>query len=157
VLVDALNGRGVVSQAAFDFETPTLPVARAIGEAAMRCAIDRADRDEPGFSERAKAFVIQYLTERGTASGEDITDACKAAGIVPADDRAFGPVYSTLRRRSAIAFAGFCARRKGHGTAGGCLWRLHMADALRPAAACDPGIGGVCAAGHIDLARGLVR
>lgn len=112
-----------MNQAALDFETPALPVARALGAAAAQLAADRADREDPGFSARAQAFVLDYLARHGTASGEDITDACKAAGIVPADDRAFGAVYSTLSRRGLIVFAGFCARRKGHCTAGGRLWR----------------------------------
>lgn len=119
-----------MTQAALDFETPALPVARALGEAAAQLAVDRAEREAPGFSARAQAFVLDYLATHGTASGEDITDACKAAGITPPEDRAFGAVYSTLSRRGLIVFAGFCARRKGHGTAGGRLWA--RAQAHRP-------------------------
>ena len=55
--------------------------------------------------------------------GEDITDACKAAGIVPHEDRAFGPVYLALARQGAIVRVGYMARRRGHGApAPG--WRL---------------------------------
>ena len=102
----------------------TLEQARALGEAGMAQAQDHAERDEPGFSQRAQAFVLQYLRSRGACSSEDITDACKQAGIVPDEDRAFGGIYATLRRRKMIEFAGYCERRKGHGTAGGRLWRI---------------------------------
>ncbi len=111
-------------QLAIDFSAPPLPVARAIGDQGMQRAADRAEPDEPGFSKRAQAFVLRYLAEQGSASGEDITDACKAAGIQPAEDRAFGSVYSTLSRRKLIVCVGFCARAKGHGTAGGRVWGL---------------------------------
>lgn len=98
--------------------------ARELGESGMLMAQQRAERQEPGFTERAKAFVLQYLRLHGDCSGEDITDACKAAGITPEEDRAFGPVYSSLSRNKQIEFAGYCDRRKGHGTAGGRIWRL---------------------------------
>lgn len=80
-------------QLQIDFSAPPLPVARAIGDQCMQRAADRAERDEPGFSERAQAFVLRYLAEHGSASGEDITDACKAAGIQPAEVRAFLTAY----------------------------------------------------------------
>ena len=102
----------------------TLEQARALGEAGMAQAQDHAERDEPGFSQRAQAFGLQYLRSRGACSSEDITDACKQAGIVPDEDRAFGGIYATLRRRKRIEFAGYCERRKGHGTAGGRIWRI---------------------------------
>lgn len=111
-------------QLAIDFDTPALPVAQAMGEIGMKRALDHAEADEPGFSERAQAFVLEYLRVHGVSSGELVTDACKLAGIKPAEDRAFGPVYAVLARRKQIEFAGFCARRKAHGTSGGRLWRL---------------------------------
>ena len=101
-----------------------LAIARAEGARCMQLALDLAERDEPGFAERAQRFVVAYLGQHGRASSEDITDACKAAGIVPREDRAFGSVYQVLNRRKQIAFAGYCERRKGHGTAGGRLWEL---------------------------------
>ena len=101
-----------------------LVAARAEGARCMQLALDLAERDEPGFGERAQRFVLAYLLAYGPSSSEDITDACKAAGIVPGEDRAFGSVYQVLNRRKQIAFAGYCERRKGHGTAGGRLWEL---------------------------------
>lgn len=79
------------------------------------------------FLAAAKDFVLRYLEGRTghEAPGEEITDACKSAGIVPArDDRAFGPVYQSLARAGRIKRMGYCLRKKGHGTAGGIIWRL---------------------------------
>ncbi len=111
----------------FDAAPPpayTVAHARAAGEVAGQRAADKAERADDGFRERAQAFVLGYLAQHGASSGELMTDAAKLAGIKPPDDRAFGPVYAVLARRGLIVAAGFCARRKGHGTAGGRVWRL---------------------------------
>jgi hypothetical protein len=113
-----------MNQLTINFDAPPLPVAAALGQAGAQLAADRAERHLPGFTERAQAFVVAYLQQHGPASGEAITDACKGAGIVPPDDRAFGAVYQGLARRGVIEVAGWCLRRKGHGTAGGRVWRL---------------------------------
>jgi len=75
------------------------------------------------FGARARAFIVSHLREHGATSGEDLTDACKRAGIEPHDDRAFGPVFLKLSRDGDIESAGSCERRKGHGTRGGTIWR----------------------------------
>ena len=75
------------------------------------------------FKERAMAFALDWMADKGVVSGEDITDACKAAGIVPHEDRAFGPVYLSLARQGSIVRVGYISRRRGHGApAPG--WRL---------------------------------
>jgi hypothetical protein len=75
------------------------------------------------FMDRAKAFVLRYLIcHLAGASGEDITDAAKAFGIVPHNDKAFGPVYASLSRSGQIAKCGYAKRKKGHGTHGAILW-----------------------------------
>lgn len=114
-----------MTQLAFD-QGPQQPLvaARALGEAAAAASTAAAERMQPGFAELAAAFVLRYLAQHGPSSGEDITDACKAAGIRAKDDRAIGSVYQGLCRRGQIAVAGVCARRKGHGTSGGRVWRL---------------------------------
>lgn len=99
-------------------------IARQMGERGACLARDKAQRVDPAFSERAKAFVLAYLQAHGVSSGELITDAAKLAGIRPPDDRAFGSVYGALSRSKSIVCAGYCSRVKGHGTAGGRLWRL---------------------------------
>jgi hypothetical protein len=88
---------------------------------AMRAIVEYAGQR---FLEQAKKFVLRYLAAHGESSGEDITDACVAAGITPHDERAFGPVYMSLARKGLIVKAGMTIRRKGHGTAGGNIWRL---------------------------------
>lgn len=90
---------------------------------AMGLVAANAESRAPGFAALARAFALAYLRERGDSSGEAITDACKAAGVVPHDDRAFGPVYAGLARDGLIERVGHVARRKGHGTAGGNVWR----------------------------------
>ena len=90
-------------------------------EEAMRAIIEHAGRR---FLESARGFVLEYLGKHGESSGEDITDACLAAGIRPHDERAFGPVYHTLARKGLIVKAGATIRRKGHGCSGGNIWRL---------------------------------
>lgn len=76
------------------------------------------------FRERARVFVVAYLTANGATSGEEISLACKAAGIKPHDDRAFGPVYFALCREGKIEKCGQVRRTRGHGTAGGNVWRV---------------------------------
>lgn len=97
--------------------------AEAARDAAMASVAANAEESCPGFADRAADFVLAFLAD-GPASGESITDACIAAGIVPHDQRAFGGVYMRLSRRNLIEKAGTCPRRKGHGTSGGVLWRL---------------------------------
>lgn len=99
--------------------------ARAEGERLAELATQKADRRDPSFSDLACEFIEQYLRARQyPVSSEIITNACKAAGIVPKDDRAFGGVYLRLSRKGVIQFAGHCERFKGHGTSGGRLWEL---------------------------------
>ena len=98
-----------------------MPEARADRDQAMASVSDNAGAD---FNEAACAFITAYLLSRGATAGEDLTDACKRSGIVPHDDRAFGPVYMRLSREGVIEKAGYVPRRKGHGTGGGSVWRL---------------------------------
>jgi len=90
----------------------------------MRAAEAKANREVPDFTERARAFILSYLTEHRQAPGEQITDACVAAGIRPAELRAFGGVYQGLARKNLIRTVAFCARMKGNGTSGGRVWAL---------------------------------
>ena len=97
-------------------------------QAAQHCA-DKAE--VLGFDvSAAQAFVRSRLETHGPQSGEDLVDAALAHGHQPHDGRAFGPVFAGLVRQRVIECAGYCERRKGHGTAGGRLWRL--AGGVRP-------------------------
>ncbi len=89
-------------------------------------AMDRVSKNAgEAFNENARRFVLEYLSKHRQASGEDITDACLAAGIRPHDARAFGPVYMALSGRKLIVKTGTCPRRKGHLTAGGIVWAIN--------------------------------
>lgn len=115
-------------QAAFDFAAPLVdpiadPVRRKRDEAIARVA-KRAETERKGFVRDAQLFVRGYLLQFGPTSGEVMTEACKEAGIVPHDDRAFGAVYLGLARRREIVKVGTVPREKGNGTAGGNIWRL---------------------------------
>jgi hypothetical protein len=103
-------------------EQLSLPLARSLGHAGAELATDRAEREAPGFSEQARALILQRLGV-GPASGEDCTDYCREKGLRFADGRALGSIYSSLRRAGLIEVMGYCARRNGHGTAGGIVWR----------------------------------
>ena len=100
--------------------TLTLTEAIKLRDQAMEVIEQHASET---FQDQALAFVLSYLTVHGETSGEVLTDACKQAGIVPHDDRAFGPIYMKLSRKGLIEKCGLVVRRRGHGTAGGNVWR----------------------------------
>jgi len=71
----------------------------------------------------ARSYVLTLLAA-GPQSGETLTDACKAAGFIPHDDRAFGQVYYGLKKAGLIRVIGQGERSKGHGTTGLNIWAL---------------------------------
>jgi len=91
-------------------------------DAALERVEAKAERTRGGFTKEARHFVLDYLATHGPTSGEKLTAACKAAGIVPHDDRAFGAVYMGLVRAGLIVKVGTVRRERGHGTAGGNIW-----------------------------------
>lgn len=107
-----------------DPRQPDLFAATKARDVAMARVGAHAEDACPSFSEQARACVVRYLTTYGPTAGERLTAACKAAGLVPHDDRAFGPVYFTLARRGVIEKVGDVRRARGHGTAGGTVWAL---------------------------------
>lgn len=115
-----------MNQASLDFTAPPLAQARAVGQAAQQLATDRAEREAPGFRERAEAAILARLAT-GPASGEDCTDYVAACGIQFADGRALGSIYASLRRRGLIVVVGHCARRRGNGGQGGSIYSLGAA------------------------------
>lgn len=93
-------------------------------DVAIQRVAQHAAEHVPDFLELARAFVLRYLRAHGPTAGEVLTEACKADGIKPHDDRAFGAVYMGLASRGLIVKAGSVRREKGHGTAGGNVWSL---------------------------------
>jgi hypothetical protein len=93
--------------------------------AARDTAIDRVKaKAGHAFFQQASAIVLEHLTQHGPTSSEALTDECKRRGVIPHDDRAFGPVYLSLLQRQMIEPCGTAIRTKGHGTAGGRIWKL---------------------------------
>jgi hypothetical protein len=118
----------------FDDDLPRKPRRRRVPSTVIEQRDDAmarvAQKAGDGFAAAAETFVVTFLSRHIEAHGERITDACKAAGIVPHDDRAFGPVYMRLARQGRICKVRQEPRRKGHGTSGGNVWRIAI-DAVR--------------------------
>jgi hypothetical protein len=112
----------------FDPDEPDPPpppdpaAARAAGEAAAdACAANAARR---GWDARAAGeFILAWLRRHGPTAGEVlVTEASRVHR--PHDGRAFGAVIAGLSRRKLIEVCGHAPRAKGHGTAGGLVWKL---------------------------------
>lgn len=103
-----------MTQTTLDFDA----AARARDAALTRVAANSGDT----FQERARAFVLNALRS-GQATGEALTEGCKAAGIVPHNDKAFGAVYGGLARAGMIEQCGYAKRAKGH-CAPAPIWKL---------------------------------
>lgn len=97
---------------------------REQGIAAGEACTAKAERR--GFDRQAAAEVVITTLQAagGPLTGEQLVNACLAAGHVPHDARAFGPVIAGLVRHGRIEAVGFAPRQKGHGTAGARLWRI---------------------------------
>jgi len=101
----------------------SLPFNRATRERDL--ALERIERvTSETFRERAAAHIVATLRRRGASSGEVLVMECKAAWIVPTDDRHFGQPFQALSRRGLIRCVGYCNRSRGHRTSGGRLWEL---------------------------------
>ena len=92
-------------------------------ESPMLAASMRAERDSPGFCERASQVILALL-ERGETPGEVLVDLARLRGITPADSRAFGAVFKSLHGQGKIRQVGWCLRKKGHSCGGGRIWAL---------------------------------
>jgi hypothetical protein len=98
-----------------------LMTAKAEGRRAMEAV---AEASGPDFQHRAYEFAVKFFREHGKASAEDCTEAMLVAGIRPHDLRATGHVYKRLVKNNIVTVAGNCARRMGHGAAGGRLYEV---------------------------------
>ena len=101
-----------------------LKLAIESGSAAAGGCLAVAQKTQPDFSDRAETCVIATLGKVKQATGEMLTDVCKRSGIVPHDDRAFGPIIARLSRAGRIRRCGYALRAKGHGTPGATVWEL---------------------------------
>lgn len=114
------------------FDTPRI-VSREDAAAARRrretdALLERiARRAGAAFRDAAEACMLRQLADGAHLTGEQLTDGCKAAGIVPPgdlDDRAYGPVVRRLASAKRIVQVGTTTRAKGHGSAGARVWGL---------------------------------
>jgi hypothetical protein len=96
--------------------------ARAAGLGAGLRSIDRAEAENPSFTQEALDFIVTYIRDHGETPGESVTLAAVKAGIAPPDQRAFGPIYAMALRRELIHVVRFIPRVRGHGSAGGKLY-----------------------------------
>lgn len=94
------------------------------GERGMQLCLIKAQKQDPGFAQKAESAILLHLTAVGEASGEMLTDIAMAHGARPHDARAFGSVFKSMARRGLIRTVGYCLRTKGHATAGGRVWGL---------------------------------
>lgn len=99
--------------------------ARQRGAAMGKAALDKAVRVGDFDAEGARRFIVAHLAWQGQMSGEGLVHAAREHGFRPHDDRAFGPIFAGLVKRGQIRCVGYCARERGHGTAGGRVWALN--------------------------------
>jgi hypothetical protein len=92
--------------------------------AAAAACLAKAEQTAGFDAGRAREAVLALLADGQPRSGEELVDHCQRIGMVPHDARAFGPVLKSLAGGGLIEAVGFVARAKGHGTAGGRLWRI---------------------------------
>jgi hypothetical protein len=100
------------------------PKPAATGAAAGEACLAKAERVAGFDASAARGAILELLADGVARSGEQLVDHCIRRGIVPHDGRAFGPVLGKLARDELIEAVGFVTRAKGHGTAGGRLWRI---------------------------------
>src|SRR5689334_18848559 len=99
-------------------------IARAIGaDAAKKCRA-KAEERNPGFTLRARDFVIRYLSVNGASWGEDIVDAAAAAGIKAHDGRAWGSIFAAMSNKQIRCIRSDGVRRHGRGTSGARQWEI---------------------------------
>jgi hypothetical protein len=95
---------------------------RAEGERLGELCAEKASRVADFDATGAGKFILGWLHRHGPTSGEKLTAAATEHGFRAHDSRAFGPVYAALSRKGLIRCVGYCARERGHGTAGGRIW-----------------------------------
>ncbi len=98
------------------------------GRAAGEACLAKAERVAAFDADAARAAILELLADGVARSGEQLVDHCQRLGMVPHDARAFGAVIGKLAKQKQIEAVGFVARAKGHGTAGGRLWKASSAS-----------------------------
>lgn len=111
----------------------TFDKAALTGQAVAAACEANAER-QGWDSERAGAFILDWLRVHGPTAGEVlVSEASK--GNQPHDARCFGAVFLRLSRKGLIEKCWYTQRTKGHGTSGGIRWAL-LPDADQPHCTC---------------------
>lgn len=76
-------------------------------DAGIRQAIEHAEEERPGWSERAYAFLLEYARRHSEFISEDVSDAAIAAGEPqPPTLRAWGQIYRRAIKNDVIIQVG---------------------------------------------------
>ena len=81
-------------------------------------------KHKQSFVALAKDFIVRHLERVDKASGETIVSTAKTSGLVPENDKSFGPAFRSLSVKGVIQKCGTCRRQKGHRSSGGHIWKL---------------------------------
>lgn len=98
--------------------------AQAAALDGMTRAVDRADRERPGWSEEAFDALLAFAaTADADFTAERARAACHDAGLpVPPDARAWGAVFKRASGKGHIVRVGYAPRACGNNTPAP-LWR----------------------------------
>ena len=91
--------------------------AKARADQGMTSAVERADSEQPGWSDQAYDTLLAFLTAGEEFTAERARAACHAAGLsAPPDARAWGAVFNKASKRGFIVKVGYAPRACGHNT-----------------------------------------
>lgn len=131
--------------------------ARALRDVGIATAEAHADREAPGWPERARDYALGYAMQHRTFTAEQLRAAAEAEGFPPPPDaRAWGGALAWLSRRHKVQADGFVeAEGKQAHCAPKRRWRSLAAVALAialalPVAAQDLA-GADCPAATVDF------
>lgn len=111
--------------------TPSQRVAtaRKLGEEAGELCLRFAMAEHAFDADGAACFIFGWLARHGATAGEELVRQANLHGYRGHDNRCFGPVFKRLIRRGVIkALRSDLPRMHGHGTAGGRLYALAVAE-----------------------------
>jgi hypothetical protein len=81
----------------------------------MQQALEHAEDEQPGWSERAYAFLVNYARTHADFISEDVSDAAIAAGEPqPPTLRAWGQIYRRAAKNDVIIQTGIGRSRRRH-------------------------------------------
>lgn len=110
-------GGGESSAAAHRSSTISIEQAHARGAAGMNAALANAMQSDPGWSDKAYEFLLDYARRHRTFISEDVSDAARSSTLPrPPTDRAWGGIYQRAARAGMIIQDGIGRSRRRHGS-----------------------------------------